>query len=153
MKSKILLILVATLFVGCVVPRTYSRAKEKVDRIVNKYPEILQNDTTIVKVDTTIVTDSARIDTVFRLTKNDTVYIEKEKLKVRFIRGKRDSIYLTAECEPDTVRVNVIKKVPVYKLEKKHLKDWSFLGLGAFTWILILIILILGFIIYLKTRK
>jgi len=153
MKSKILYILITISFVSCVVPRNYSRAKEKVDRIVNKFPEILQNDTTIVRIDTTIVTDSARVDTVIQVKKNDTIYIEKEKLRIRFIRGRRDSIFLTAECLPDTIRINVIKKVPVYKLEEKHLKDKKFLGLSYWTWGLILIILLLLLFIWLKKFK
>lgn len=140
--------LFAILSNGCVVPRTYPKAKWKVDKIVDKWPEVLENDTTIVRIDTTIVTEGAQVDTSFTAKKFDTVYIDREKVKIRFIRGKRDTFKITAECIPDTVRLNVIKKVPVYKLEEKNLKT-----VGGWNWWWILAIVIAILLIYIAILK
>jgi len=145
MKNKIFIILIAVLFVGCVVPNNYPRAKWKVDRIVDKWPEVLENDTTIIH-DTTIVPET-EVDTVFKAAKHDTVIIEKERLKIRFVRGKRDSFYITGECKSDTIIKKV--KVPVYTIEEKNLR-------GGFNWYLILIgaiILLIGYIGFNIWRK
>ncbi len=153
MKTKIIYILIAISFASCVVPRNYSRAKEKVDRIVNKFPEILQNDTIIVSLDTTIITPEVQLDTVIQVKKNDTVYIEKDKLRIRFIRGKRDSIFLEAECLPDTIRIFKTKLVPVYKIEKHNLLKGKFLGLSYWIWALIGLCVILLLIVVFRRRS
>lgn len=153
MKLNFLVILFSLILFSCVVPRNYSRAKEKVDRIVDKFPEILENDTTVVIFDTTITTKGVLIDSSLVVKKNDTIYVEKEKLKIKLIRGKRDSIFLTAECKPDTIVVNQTQFVPVYKKEDKHLIEKTFLGLSLWYWVLIGIILILIFTLWLKKYK
>lgn len=147
MRKLFYLLVVLTTF-SCVVPRNYPKAKWKVDKIVAKWPEVLQNDTTVVKVDTTIITPQTQVDTVVKVSKNDTIYIEKEKLKIRVIKGKRDTLRITGECEPDTIRVNVIKKIPVYKLEEKNLKT-----LGGFQWWWILVGVLIILIIYIGILK
>jgi len=152
-KSKIVSILLtlaflglmAVMFTACVVPRNYPRAKWKVDKIVDKWPEVLENDTTVL-TDTTFVPEVA-VDTLFKLRKNDTVTIYKDRLKVRVIRGKRDTIQLEAECQSDTI----IKKipVPVYTVEEKNLR-------GGFPWYWVLIgiiILLAGYIGFKAWRK
>lgn len=155
MKNKILYILLALSLGSCVVPRNYSRAKEKVDRIVNKFPEILENDTTVVLFDTTITTKGAQIDTALQVKKNDTVYIEKEKLRIRIIRGKRDTLLITAECEPDTIRIISRELVPVYSIEEHNLIKKKFLGLSYWSWALIaaVIITILILILLIKRKR
>jgi hypothetical protein len=113
----------------------------------------LENDTTVVIFDTTITTKGVLIDSSLVVKKNDTIYVEKEKLKIKLIRGKRDSIFLTAECKPDTIVVNQTRFVPVYKKEDKHLIEKTFLGLSLWYWVLIGIILILIFTLWLKKYK
>lgn len=153
MKIKIIYILIALSFGSCVVPRNYSRAKEKVDRIVDKFPEILQNDTIIVTTKDTIITPEVLVDTVFKASKGDTIYIEKEKLRIRFIRGKRDSIFLEAECLPDTIVVTKRIPVPVYTVEKHNLIKGKFLGLSYWIWALIGFCLFLLLIIIFRRRS
>lgn len=147
MKSKVLLIFVLFSLFSCVVPRNYSRAKEKVDRIVNKFPDILQNDT-ILLTDTLYIPEVIT-DTLFKLSENDTIFINKEKLKVRIIRLPGDTIQLTAECKTDTIFRSV--KVPIYTVEKHNLLEKKFFGLGVWTWILIVLILLL--LAYIKLKK
>lgn len=149
LKNKILFILVTILFVGCVVPRNYSRAKEKVDRIVNKFPEILKNDT-IVLNDTVFIPE-VLIDTLTELKENDTIFIEKERIKVRVVRMPGDTIEIKAECKTDTI-VRTIA-VPIYTVEEKHLIKKEFLGLGLWAWILIAIIFVLLMYIIFRERK
>jgi hypothetical protein len=59
--------------------------------------------------DTTYI-ETVKADTVFNTT-HDTVILEKEKLKVKYIRVK-DSVYLSGQCEGDTIYKSI--KVPVY---------------------------------------
>lgn len=125
MKNKILIILSVFLLAGCIVPNNFPRAKYKVDKIVNAWPEVLQNDT-IILTDTVVVPESI-IDTITQLQENDTVFIEKERLKIRLIRMPNDTIQITAECKTDTI--TLIKKVPVYKIDKYNLR-----GKGGWKW-------------------
>jgi hypothetical protein len=149
MKSKLLIIFLSVLLIGCVVPRKYSRAKEKVDRIINKFPEILQNDTIIV-LDSVFVPEVV-FDTIAQLKESDTLFIEKERLTVRIVRLPGDTVQVFAECKSDTIIKNVF--VPVYSVEDHNLKDRTFLGLSYLVWFLILLILILSFIVWLKKFK
>ena len=107
-----------------------------------------ENDTTVVIFDTTITKEGVLLDSSIVVKKNDTIFIEKEKLKIKLIRGKRDSIFLTAECTPDTIRVKYTEFVPVYTVEDKHIKDEKFLGLPYWGWLIIVIVLILIFILW-----
>lgn len=140
MKNLIYILLLGSI-IGCVVPRNYPKAKWKVDKIVDKWPEVLQNDTIII--DSLIYVPGAEVDTIFRLRKNDTIVIEKEKLKIKFIRGKRDSIYLEAECEPDTIRIQI--PVPVYSIDPENLRkpfNWYWVLAGGISLLLLYIIII-----------
>lgn len=48
-------------------------------------------------------------DTIFESADNDTVYISKDKLKIKYVNLPGDSVFIEGKCEADTV----ILKVPV----------------------------------------
>ncbi len=149
MKAKILYILIAFLFVSCVVPKNYSRAKEKVDRIINKFPEILQNDT-IVVIDTIFVPE-VTIDTLTLLEENDTIFIERERIKIRIIRLPGDTIQIYAECKTDTIIKTIT--VPVYTIEKHNLVKGRFLGVANWLWAVIVLSFIILLILIFRRRS
>lgn len=60
--------------------------------------------TDTVRVETETIIPKVEKDTVFIEPEiGDTVVIEKEKLKIKYVRLPGDTIYITGECEADTV--------------------------------------------------
>jgi hypothetical protein len=96
--------------------------------------------------DTTYI-ETVKADTVFNTT-HDTVVLEKEKLKVKYIRVK-DSVYLSGQCEGDTIYKTI--SVPVYHTIKCP-ELTSFEMVYKVRWF-IYFIFFLGFIIGLILKK
>lgn len=97
-------------------------------RLVDRYPYV-HRDSIIITIDTVpIYIDSVVTDTLLHIDNiYDTVYIEKDKLRVRTIRV-RDSIYIHGECLSDTVYVEVEKKNTITHSEKpKKSYTWAFI--------------------------
>ncbi len=59
----------------------------------------------------TIKVDAVKFDTLFKLKVADTIFLEKEKIKIKLIRLKPDSFKI--EVKRDTIIKVIIKKVPV----------------------------------------
>ena len=137
MKNFLLLFVIWLIVHSCV---TY-------ERCVDKYA--FANE--IVKKDTVIYIDKAKIDTflLFReivQKQNDTIILEKERIKLQFIK-KNDTLLLYSECAPDTIRVPVQKIQYVFTPDKpQQQKSWywyHFLIIG----IIVVILIILHFIL------
>lgn len=95
--------------------RRANRASKKLDKLTMRYPELLQPDTlrdTVAAVVTTI-----RVDTAY--AKADTIYLEKDRLRVRVIT-EHDTIRLTGEYLGDTIYVPV--EIPIEKIQPKEYK-------------------------------
>lgn len=72
---------------------------------------------------------SVRVDTAIVTEKADTVYLEKDHLKVRVIR-KTDTLLITGECDT----VTVVKEVPVAvsnEIEDGSLPIWVWVVIGG----------------------
>lgn len=78
-------------------------------------------------------------DTVFQSEENDTVYISKDRLKIKYVNLPGDSVFIEGKCEPDTI----IQKVPITitKEIKPNKGFWYY-----FPWVLF--VLALGAIAY-----
>lgn len=78
----------------------------------------------IITVVDTIVTNSVKIDTfIANIPKTDTVFLEKEKLKVSFF-VKNDTIFVNAKCKQDTFFVEKeVIRIPPSALKKSFLDD------------------------------
>lgn len=63
-----------------------------------------------VYVEREIITPEVRTDTIFHSVAGDTVRIERERLKIKYVRLPGDSVFIEGKCESDTVFV----KTPVY---------------------------------------
>lgn len=92
-----------------------------------------------VKYDTvfvhdTIVTQHVTVDTVFKSSVGDTVLIEKEKLKIKYVRLPGDSVFIEGECKPDTI----IREIPV--TITKEIKAPTPM-INILIWIIIIIVL------------
>ena len=65
-----------------------------------------------IKIDTiyqerTIFVDFIRVDSIFTSKVGDTVRIYKDRLKLKYVRLKADSVFIEGKCESDTIRINV----------------------------------------------
>lgn len=55
----------------------------------------------------TVTTKEVKTDTVFTSLPGDTVTIQKDKLKIKYVKLPADSVYIFGECQPDTVKIKV----------------------------------------------
>ena len=99
---------------------------------------------TVYILDTLLIKET-RIDTTFIEKEGDTILIEKERLKVKYVRFA-DSVFIEAECEAETI----IKKIPFTVQEKIYIKTTIYDNIGLDTrwkiitfWIVLVIALIL----------
>lgn len=82
--------------------------------------------------------DSVRVDSVFISKVGDTVVIEKDRLKLKYVRLPGDSVYIEAKCEADTV----YQKVPVIVNKtiaaKSEWWKWALIGfcVGGFVFLI-----------------
>ncbi len=100
----------------CVVLASCSPVK-RFNRLVEKYPHLIQTDT-IVRYDTVeVIVPEVKHDTSFVDRElHDTVYVEKERLKIKLWQVK-DTVYVKGKCETDTVTVIREVEIPVHYYE------------------------------------
>ena len=67
----------------------------------------IQVDTLWVK--DTVFINSIRVDSIIIAKQGDTIRIHKDRLKLVYVRLPKDSIFIQAECEADTV----IREIPI----------------------------------------
>src|SRR5690606_38237315 len=108
-KALILLLLLST-SCGILTPRE----TRKVDRLLRRADRALQKakaiDPTVsltdtVEVATTYYIPSVEVKTIFVPKEGDTVVVEKERLKIRYINLPGDTVQIEGECEADTITV------------------------------------------------
>ena len=117
---KIFIIISLFILSSCCTTRIceVERAEKKIAKLTNKYPELLNQDTIILK-DTVTISDIIA-DTTFidHSSSPDTIVITKDKLTIRYI--KKDSlIYLEGNCEGDTIFIT--NEIPVEKVVVREL--------------------------------
>lgn len=116
MKKLIGIFILLTLF-GCnstKETRRAARAEKELKRLTIKYPELAQKE--IVKIPYETVIEKEVLDTI--VLKADTVFIERENLKVRVIT-KHDSIYVYAESKERTVKDTASAEIDVIQTNKR----------------------------------
>lgn len=93
--------------------------QKRFTKLVTKHPELLTTDTVIVKDTIRVVVPEVKVDTVVKVNDLlDTIFIEKEQLKVK-VWMKGDDVFIEGKC--DTVYVDKIveRRIPVKYYEKK----------------------------------
>jgi len=125
-------------------------------RLVKKYPFVHQTDTVLltdtIKINIPIVqTDTVMLLDSFLISLQDTLIIEKEKLRVK-ITQVHDSIYIDAKC--DTVYIDKIieRKIPVkyYEVKDEFCVKTYALTIGMILLILLAMVIIYKFLKLLK---
>jgi hypothetical protein len=54
-----------------------------------------------------VFVDSIRVDSIFSSKVDDTVYLTKDRLKVKYVRLPGDSVFIEGRCEADTIKIQV----------------------------------------------
>lgn len=83
-----------------------------------------------------LIVSQVKKDTVFESLPGDTVVIEKERLRVKYVKLPGDSVFIEGECKADTV----YKEVPVTvtkTIEAKGGINWYWLVVVALAGLLI----------------
>lgn len=133
---RVLILALLIVLSGCSTTkemRRNNRAARKLERLVQKFPELSRTDT--IRDTVAVIVPSIEIDTV--VTPADTIRLSKDRWHVEII-NTTDSVFITGGCETDTI--TQIVEIPcdtiqptVYK--PLPLKWWQkalmFLG-GAF---------------------
>jgi hypothetical protein len=144
-KKSFLLLILAVFFTSC-------SPEKRLHRLLALHPELVQNDT--IRITDTTFLPELRIDTIVHESKlHDTITITKEKLTVR-IHRLRDTIYIAAHQEPDTIIIT--KEIPVEKVIHKqpepiHEKIWGYFRYN-FLFSIFCIVILIAFILGISRR-
>lgn len=85
-------------------------AHEHIEKAKKLDPKI-EFQTVVDTVQVPVITEHVKTDTLFVPTEKDTVYISKDRLRIKYVDLPGDTVYIEGECLPDTVLV----EVPVIK--------------------------------------
>jgi hypothetical protein len=84
--------------------------QKRLNRLLMKYPEL--RDTVVIHDTVEAVVEYVRADTVVRWKPGDTIYLTKDRLRVRTVID-HDTVWQMGECLADTIRVPYRVEVPV----------------------------------------
>jgi hypothetical protein len=93
---------------------------------------VIEADTVYIKK--TVFVPEVKTDTVFHSEEGDTVFISKDRLKIKYVRLPGDSVFIEGKCESDTVVVKV--PVTITKTIKPNKGFWFY-----FPWLLFVLAL------------
>lgn len=135
----ILISLIVLTSSGCVTKRRCER----------KFPPIVEKET-IIK-DTTIITERTSFDTIFQVThelSRDTIYFtdHETQVKIKYLQLPGDSVYLSAECPPDTVTVT--KSITNITEQRYQWSAWEDVRRGLILGVVLLILYLVGRFLY-----
>ncbi len=74
-------------------------------KIAEQKGAVIMPDT--VYVERRVIVPEVKTDTIFHALEGDTVFITKDKLKIKYVRLAGDSVFIEGKCDPDTVKINV----------------------------------------------
>jgi len=123
----VIIVCLALLFCSCSLSkeeRRMNRASKKLEKLVDKFPELQEKDTLIVPVQ--LHTERVVIDTLVLVA--DTIILNRENLRVEIIR-LGDSLLVYAACDTvflsQEIRVPVDRIQPVKTVVKKQWTIWQ----------------------------
>lgn len=138
---KFLILSTLLILCSCTVQRRF-------ERLITRHPELLTTQYVVLRDTIRITVPEVHVDTVVdRQTLVDTIFLEKEQLKVK-VWMKGEKVYIQGKC--DTVYINkvITQKVPVKIYEKTPV--WKKIINFIVTLIFIVVIL---YILYRLIRK
>jgi len=129
------------------------RAERKIEKLTIKYPSILKKDTLHDTIE--VYTPLVQYDTSFIDTNRDTIFINKDRLSIKYIRVG-DTTFIQGECKSDTIIKTikvpyekvVVRKQGIIEQLGKNLKRILLIG---FTLLILLIALYVIFKLLIKS--
>jgi len=121
-------------------------------RLIEKHPHLLTTDTLYVHDTVEVIVPEISVDTVVEMYElHDTVFLEKEQLKVKVYIDREKKVYIEGKCDTVTVKEVIERKIPVKYYEKtptwRRVLNWFMLI------IVIIAILYISFRIYKFVKK
>lgn len=102
---RLIFIFIITFLLASCGPNHYLRKAERALKKAEQLGAIITPDTVYKEIP--VMVPEVHTDTVFQSDFGDTVLIEKERLKIKYVRLPGEKVYIEGECEADTVRVTV----------------------------------------------
>jgi hypothetical protein len=140
--KTLLIALICLSFASCSIEsrtkRKISRAERKIEKLTIKYPQLLKQDTIHEKIE--IITPAVKLDTIHRIIYGDTVYMDKDRLKVKYVI-QNDTLLLSAECESDTIIKEISIPFQQIVVKKRSIIDSIGSGFKSLMYLLILLFL------------
>lgn len=126
-----LLIIAAALLTGCSPWSHLPKDQRQLKKLLWKYPHL--SDTVVIHDTVEAVVEYVRADTVLRWVPGDTIYLSKDRLRVRTVID-HDTVWQEGECLEDTIYVPVRYEVPVVQPERvvERVPWWVFVLLTLF---------------------
>ena len=93
--------------------------QKRFNRLITKHPYLLTTDTVVIHDTIRIVVPEVDVDTVVEeKTLFDTVYLQKDQLKVKVWMTKDRKVYIQGKCDTVYVTKIVDRKIPVKYYDK-----------------------------------
>ena len=125
--------------------------QKKLNNLLKRHPELLQQDTLNLFIHDTVVIERFHHDTVTRVSFHDTtIIVNNERILAKYFYDTlRKEIHHYIECKGDTVTIIKEVLVPYNKVEVKELTWWQ----KYRDIIIIIATLLLGLVIFKKVGK
>ncbi len=116
--------------------------QRRLEHLLKKHPELTNIDSVVIRDTIRITVPKVRIDTVVDIEELwDTIYLEKDQLKIKVWRDRYNKVYIQGQCDTVYIEKIIDRKVPVRIYEETPV--WK----KVFYWILAIIIAFLAFYI------
>lgn len=128
-KYTILFLIVAVIGFSC-SPTAKLRRAERLINQAKAQGALIDRDT--IWSEREVITKQVVKDTVFTSLQGDTVYIQREHLKIKYVKIPGDSVFIEGKCLPDTLKILVPTTVTeIIHAPKPNIKWWMYV-LGGF---------------------
>jgi hypothetical protein len=122
MKQKLIIILSLALILSGCGPAFYLRKSERNLKKAIAKGAIITADT--VYIEKQIFVPEVKTDTIFESQQGDTVVIQKDRLKIKYVNLPGEKVYIEGECAADTVYIKT--PVAVTKTIKAGKSIWNY---------------------------
>lgn len=125
--------------------------QKKLQRLVNKHPELMQKDTMFVEIHDTIYIESTSFDTITQLFGSDTIItIDNSTLTLKYFYDTiTKNIYHDVLIKKDTIFYEREISVPIEKIVIQELTWWQ----KNNQWVIFLVVLFTLALIFQKIKK
>jgi hypothetical protein len=128
MRIIIIILLSSLILSGCGASWHLKRAEHHQKKAI-AHGAVITLDT--VFIDKAVFIEEVKRDSIFFSLPGDTIRIEKDRLRVTYVRLPGDSVYIEGKCLPDTVKVSVPVTITNTIQAESKIKWWWLLIASA----------------------